>query len=61
MLNKSDMEEKLVNGEIIIRICPFTEKVVLAQYEGNDEVLCLHNDTIQEDIDEVMKFIKKYI
>lgn len=55
------MEEKLVNGEIIIRICPFTEKVVLAQYEGNDEVLCLHNDTIQEDIDEVMKFIKKYI
>lgn len=61
ILNKSDMEEKLVNGEIIIRICPFTEKVVLAVYEGNDEVLCLHNDTIQEDIDEVMKFIKKYI
>lgn len=63
ILNNSNMgaEEKLVSGEIIIRICPSTRKVVLAQYEGDDEVLCLHNDTIQEDVEEVMKFIKNYI
>ena len=55
------MEEKLINGEIIIRICPITRKPVLARYEGNDEVLDLHNDTLEEDINEVMDFLQPYL
>ena len=55
------MEEHLKSGELIIRICPITKKPVLCEYEGNNLVLVLHNDTLQEDIKEVMKFLKPYL
>ena len=55
------MEENLIRGEIIIRICPITRKAVLAQYEGSDNVLCLHNDTTEQDTEEVMKFLQPYL
>jgi hypothetical protein len=55
------MAENLIKGEIIIRICPITRKAVLAQYEGNDNVLCLHNDTTEQDTKEVMKFLQPFL
>lgn len=54
-------EEKLQCGELIIRICPITKKPVLCEYEGNNRVLDLHNDTLEEDIKEVMEFLKPYL
>lgn len=54
-------EENLKNGDLIVRVCPITKKVVLCQYEGNDRVLDLHNDTIKEDVKEVMNFLKPYL
>ncbi len=53
--------EHLQINEIIIRICPITKKVVLAQYLGGNEIIDLHSNTIQEDIKEVLKHIKPYI
>lgn len=53
--------EKLSKGEIVIRVCPTTKRVVLAQYCGNDDVVCLHNDTIEEDVRKVLDYISNYI
>ena len=55
------MNEKLLQGERIIRICPTTKQVVLCEYEGNDNVLDLHNETIAEDIQDVINFLKPYL
>lgn len=55
------VEEKLQSGELIIRICPITKKPVLCEYEGESRVLDLHNDTLEEDIKEVMEFLKPYL
>lgn len=54
------MEENLKVGDLIIRICPITHKPILCQYEGNDRVLDLHNETIEEDIKEVINFLQPY-
>ena len=52
--------EKLTKDEIIIRVCPATKKVVLSLYIGNDDTLDLHNDSVDDDIKEVLNFVKKY-
>lgn len=54
-------EEKLQCGDLIVRVCPATKKVVLCEYEGNGRVLDLHNDTIEEDVKEVMNFLNPYL
>lgn len=51
--------EKLQKEEVIVRICPITKKPTLAIYYGNDDVLDLHNETIDQDLEDVMKFIKQ--
>ena len=51
--------EKLQKEEVIVRICPITKKPTLAIYYGNDDVLDLHNETIEQDLEDVMKFIKQ--
>lgn len=51
--------EKLQKEEVIVRICPITKKPTLAIYYGNDDVLDLHNETIDQDFEDVMKFIKQ--
>lgn len=53
------MNETLSKGEIIIRICPSTGQPVLAQYEGNNKVLDLHNTSVEEDLQEVLKFLNR--
>lgn len=55
------MDENLKVGELIIRICPSTKKPVLCEYEGNNRVLDLHNDTLEEDVKEVMNFLQPYL
>lgn len=55
------MGEHLKSGDLIIRICPITKKPVLCEYEGDNRVLDLHNETIEEDIKEVMAFLKPYM
>lgn len=54
-------EEILKSGDLIIRICPITKKPILCEYEGDGRVLDLHNDTIEEDVKEVMNFLKPYL
>lgn len=54
-------EENLRSGELIIRICPSTKKPVLCEYEGNNRVLDLHNNTLEEDVKEVMSFLQPYL
>lgn len=54
------MEENLKVGDLIIRICPITRKPILCQYEGNDRVLDLHNETIEQDVKEVINFLQPY-
>lgn len=49
--------ESLRESEYIVRICPVTGKPVLVQYLGNDEIIELHNNTLEEDIAEVKKFL----
>lgn len=51
--------EKLQREEIIVRICPITKKPTLAIYYGNDNVLDLHNETIEQDFEDVIKFIEQ--
>ena len=51
--------DALTKSEYFIRIRPITNKPVLAQYLGNDEIIELHNDSIKIDIREVTKFIKQ--
>ena len=53
-------KEKLVSGELIIRVCPITRKVVLAQLLSEAEIIDLHNDTVASDISEVNNFIKQF-
>lgn len=49
--------ELLQEGERFVRICPHTKKPVVAMYEGNNEVLCLHNPTVEQDLEEVLIFL----
>ena len=51
--------ETLSKSEYFVRICPITNKPVLAQYLGNDEIIELHNDSVKIDIKEVNQFIKQ--
>ena len=51
--------ETLTKSEYFVRICPMTNKPVLAQYLGNDEIIELHNDSVNIDIKEVNQFIKQ--
>lgn len=50
------IDDKLQNGETIVRICPHTHNLVLAQYVDG-QIIDLHNDNIEQDIAEVIKFI----
>lgn len=50
---------KLHPGEVIVRICPETEHPVLTKYLGNDEVICLHNDTLKQDIEQVHNYLNQ--
>ena len=52
--------EKLIPGELIIRVCPVTRKVVLAQVLSETEIIDLHNDTIKQDISEVNNYLKHF-
>lgn len=51
-------KEQLKNSEIIVKICPHTKKLVLAQVV-NDEILCLHSDTVEQDYQQVINWIKQ--
>ena len=55
------MEENLKVGDLIIRICPKTKKPVLCEFKGNNKVLDLHNDTLEEDVKEVMSLLQPYL
>lgn len=50
--------EHLIKGDTIIRICPCTKSAVLAIYQGNDQVLDLHNPELEQDTQEAINFIK---
>ena len=56
---KMEQCETLKKFEFIVRICPITNKPVLAQYFGSDEIIELHNGSVKTDIKEVNQFIKK--
>lgn len=52
--------ESLAINETIIRICPETGRPVVACYEGDDNCLCLHNDTPEEDAQAVQNWLSSY-
>lgn len=49
--------ELLQENERFVRICPHTKKPVVAMHVGNNEVLCLHNPTVEQDLEEVFIFL----
>lgn len=49
-------------NEVVIRFCPHTKTLVLAELVGEiteDNILCLHNDDLAKDIDDVKAWLKE--
>lgn len=49
--------DDLVEGEILIRICPVNKYPTLVEYRGEERCLCLHNDSQEEDLKVVDNWI----
>ncbi len=52
-VHKKDDTDFLMPNEILARICPSTKKPVLVCHSGDGYAMCLHNDTIEEDAEDV--------
>ena len=50
----------LTPGETLIRVCPATKRVVLAIYQGDNEVLDLHNPEVDQDVQDAINFVKQH-
>ena len=58
MRNPEDTE-LLRKDEIIVRFCPATKSPVLAYYDGDGMCSCLHNDTVEEDMEDVKRWLNE--
>ena len=58
MRNPED-SELLKKDELLIRYCPATKHPVLVYYDGDGMCSCLHNDTVEEDMEDVKRWLKE--
>ncbi len=52
-VHKKDDTDFLMPNELLVRICPSTKQPVLICHSGDGYAVCLHNDTVEEDIEDV--------
>ena len=58
MRNPEDTE-LLKKDELLIRYCPATKHPVLVYYDGDGMCSCLHNDTVEEDMEDVKRWLNE--
>lgn len=58
MRNPEDTE-LLKTDELLIRYCPATKHPVLVYYDGDGMCSCLHNDTVEEDMEDVKRWLNE--
>ena len=58
-MRNSEDTELLKQNEILVRFCPATKSPVLVYYDGDGMCSCLHNDTVEEDMEDVKRWLKE--
>lgn len=56
-MRNSEDTELLKRDEILVRYCPATKHPVLVYYDGDGMCSCLHNDTVEEDLEDVKQWL----
>ncbi len=57
-VHRKDDTDFLMPNEILARICPGTNHPVLVCHTGDGYAVCLHNDTLEEDAEDVQQWLK---
>ena len=58
-LRNSEDTELLKQNEILVRFCPATKSPVLVYYDGDGMCSCMHNDTVEEDMEDVKRWLNE--
>ena len=58
-MRNSEDTELLKQNEILVRFCPATKSPVLVYYDGDGMCSCMHNDTVEEDMEDVKRWLNE--
>lgn len=56
--HRSDDTDYLQPDEILVRICAGTKRPVLVCHTGNGSAVCLHNDSVEEDAEDIRVWLE---